>query len=157
MVTDLFGTLLQELGPAIEASELHPDRNNSCLITLVSGIQIQLELDKSGQFLVLGCDLGPIQEQVKYRENLFREALKSNEQPHPNHGLLAYSKKTDHLVLFEKINIRELTGDKIAAEITPFTEKAAVWSDAIKRGDVPMISQGFTTGGRGPGMFGLRP
>ena len=124
MVTDLFGTLLQELAPAIEASELQPDRNNSCLITLKSGIQIQLELDKSRQFLILGCDLGPVQPQVKYRESLFREALKANDLPHPNHGILSYSKKTDHLVLYEKINVKDLTGDKIAAEITPFSDKA---------------------------------
>jgi Tir chaperone protein (CesT) family len=156
MVTDLFGTLLAELGPLIEAADLHPDRNNSCLITLQSGIQIQLELDKSGQFLILGSDLGSILQQGKYRENLFQEALKANDLPYPTHGILAYSKKTDHLVLFEKINIRDLTGEKIAAQVTPFLEKAALWSDALKRSEVPSVNQAVT-GGRGPGMFGLRP
>src|SRR5262245_58766423 len=99
MVTDLFGALLQELGDSLEKADLHPDRNNSCLIRMKGGQEIQFELDRSSQFLIVGADLGAVPP-GKYRENLFREALKANDMPHPIHGILAYSKKTDHLVLF---------------------------------------------------------
>jgi len=155
MVTDLLGSLLQELGRILEIADLHPDRNNSCLIKLKEGFNIQLELDRSSQFLTLGADLGMVPP-GKYRENLFREALKANGMPPPLYGTLAYSKRTDHLILFEKIQVRDLTGGKIAAEITPFTEKAKIWEDAVKRGDVPVINQMYTSG-KSSGMFGLRP
>ena len=73
MVTDLLGTLLQELGKSLEIAELSPDENNSCLIELKNGQQIQLELDRSGQFFVIGADIGMVPP-GKYRENLFRQA-----------------------------------------------------------------------------------
>lgn len=153
MVTDLLGALLQELGHSMQIANLHPDNNNSCLIKLVSGQEIQVELDRSGQFIVLGADLGEVPP-GKYRENLFKEALKTNDMPYPLHGVLAYSKKTEHLILFEKIQVGDLNGEKIAAEIIPFTEKATVWSDALKQGNIP-ASQ-MKTSDRGSGMFGLK-
>jgi hypothetical protein len=154
MVTDMFGAILQELGHSLEISGLHPDQNHSCLIHFKNGLEIQLEIDRSGQFMVLGADLGAIPP-GKYRENLFREALKANDMPHPTHGTLAYSKKSDHLILFERINVHELNGEKVAAEITPFSEKATLWSEALKNGEVPSVNQLTTS--RSAGMFGLRP
>ena len=155
MVTDLFGALLQELGSSIEIKNLHPDKNYSCLIRFKGGLEVQVELDHSGQFLILGADLGT-SPPGKYRENLFKEALKANDQPPPLYGILAYSKKSDHLVLFERINIKDLTGEKIAAEIIPFTEKATLWAQAVKNGEIPVINQHSSSPSSG-GMFGLRP
>lgn len=156
MVTDMFGALLQELGTLLEATDLHPDRNNSCLIRLKSGLEIQLEIDRGGDFLLLGADLGTVPP-GRYRENLFREALKANNMPYPLHGVLSYSHKSDHLVIFEKMHIKDLNGEKIAAEITPFTEKALVWKNAIQQNDIPVVNQMYTSDKRAAGMFGLRP
>lgn len=153
MVTDALGILLQELGQALGISDLHPDSNSSCLIRLQNGLIIQLEFDKGGHFLILGADLGTVPP-GKYRENLFREALKANDMPHPLHGILCYSRKSDHLVLYEKISLKDISGVKIAAEITPFTEKAFLWSEALLRNDIPAINQMFTSQKPG-GMFGL--
>jgi hypothetical protein len=155
MVTDFLGVMLQEMGTNLEIPDLHPDRNNTCQIRLKSGLDIQIELDKSGQFIVLGADLGTVPP-GKYRENLFREALKANDMPYPNHGTLAYSKKSDHLVLFERMNIKDLNGEKVAVEITPFSEKALIWKDALQRGDIPPLNQSYMAQSSG-GMFGLRP
>lgn len=155
MVTDFLGVMLQEMGATLEITDLHPDRNNTCQIRLKNGLDIQLELDKSGQFIVLGSDLGTVPP-GKYRENLFREALKANDMPYPNHGTLAYSKKSDHLVLFEKMNIKDLNGEKVAVEITPFSEKALIWKEALQRGDIPSLNQSYMSKSSG-GMFGLRP
>jgi Tir chaperone protein (CesT) family len=152
MVSDLFESLLQELGEAMKIANLHPDSNNSCLIRLKSGLKIQLELDKKGDFLILGTDLGVVPS-GKYREDLFREALKSNDTPYPLHGIFSYSKKTDHLILFEKIPLKDLNGGKIATAITPFVEKATVWKEAIEHNDIP-VTQSFTSG-KQTGMFGL--
>lgn len=153
MVTDLFGTLLVELGHAMSIPNLHSDENNTCMLRLKSGLIIQLELDKSGQFLLIGADLGTVPP-GKYRENLFKEALKANDQPPPLHGILSYSKKSDHMVLYQKLFIKELNGEKIAAEINPFAEKAFAWSEAILHNDIPAINQSFTSQKPG-GMFGL--
>lgn len=153
MVTDLFGALLQELAHALGVPKLEPDPNNSCMIRLKSGLIIQIELDKGGHSLIIGADLGTVPP-GRYRENLFREALKANDQPHPLNGILCYSKKSDHLVLYQKINIKDLNGEKIAAEITPFAEKAFTWSEALLRGDIPAVNQAFTPRRPG-GMFGL--
>ncbi|MBA3816794.1 MAG: CesT family type III secretion system chaperone [Parachlamydiaceae bacterium] len=155
MVTDYFGTLLQELGKILEIPDLHSDRNNSCQITLKNGLVFQLEFDRSGAFIVLGADLGVVPP-GKYRENLFREALKANDMPYPTHGILAYSKKSDRLVIFEKLRSHELTGEAIAAEIIPFSEKAIIWKEALERSDIPIINQALNFQ-RSSGMFGLRP
>lgn len=153
MVTDLFGALLQELGHSLGLPNLQPDSNNSCLLRLKSGLIIQIELDKGGQSLILGADLGTVPP-GKYRDNLFREALKANDQPHPLHGILCYSKKSNDLVIYQKISLKDLTGEKIAAEITPFAEKAFIWSEALLRNDIPAVNQAFTSQKPG-GMFGL--
>ena len=155
MVTDLFGALLSELGKVLKIANLHPDRNNSCLVQMVNGQQFQLELDRTSEFVIVGTQLGAVTP-GKYRESLFKEALKANDQPYPLHGILAYSTKTENLFLFMKIHVKDLTGDKIAEEITPFLEKASVWSDAITRSDIPAVGSSQTS--KGPaGMFGLRP
>lgn len=153
MVTDLFGSLLQELSPILKVKDLHPDQNNSCLIRLKNGIKIQLEIDLSGQFLLIGCNLGDL-PRGRYRENILREALKANDMPPPLHGILAFSEKTQHLILFTKTPATKTSGEKIAAEIAPFVEKAAIWIDALKRGEIPVITQPLPSGSA---MFGMRP
>lgn len=155
MVTDYFGSLLQELGKILEIPDLHPDRNNSCQITLKNGLSLQLEFDRSGQYIIIGADLGVVSP-GRYRENVFREALKANDMPYPTHGILAYSKKSDRLVLFEKLRSHEITGEVIAAELIPFSEKAIIWKDALVRSEVPVANQAFNPQ-RSTGMFGLRP
>lgn len=155
MVTDFYGSLLEELGKILEIPDLHPDRNNSCQIVLKNGLSLQLEFDRSGQFIIIGADLGVVPP-GRYRENLFREALKANDMPYPIHGTLAYSKKSDRLILFEKLRSHELTGESIAAELVPFSEKAIIWKEALERSDVPIANQAFNAQ-RSTGMFGLRP
>lgn len=152
MVKDLFETLLEETGNTLQIANLHPDRNNSCLIKLTNGVSVQLELDPYQQSIVMGSDLGGLPT-GRYRENVFREALKTNGVNETHHGILAYSTKTDHMVLFETLALRDLTGEKIADALTPFSEKALKWKNALEHGEVPTLSNIRTS----TGMFGLRP
>lgn len=155
MVADQFGAILQELSQAMQIDELHSDRNNSCKIKLQSGVEIQLEIDRSGNFLIVGTDLGEVPP-GKYRENIFREALKANDLPPPLNGILSYSKATNHMVLFQKVHVKDLNGEKVAGLIPPFLEKAKAWSEALVRGEIPSITQVYSSDRRSSGMFGLR-
>lgn len=152
MVKEIFHTLLDELGHVMQIPDLHPDRHHSCLIRLPNGLGLQIEIDSQMQFLTIGCDLGSVPT-GRYRENVFREALKANGLPTPHHGILAYSTKSDHLVLFSQLHVKELSGQKIADEIAPFSEKALLWKSALEHGEVPTTSSIHTSSG----MFGLRP
>ena len=156
MVTSALGVILQELGRSsvIPISDLHPDSNNSCLIRLKGGVEVQIEQDKSGQNLVIGCDLGDLPP-GRYREDLFYEALKSNGMPHPRFGTFAYSKRTDHLILYETMSMQDLTGDKVADFLVKFVEKAFTWKTAIKSNEIPTLSNVRTS--KFGGIFGLKP
>jgi hypothetical protein len=154
MVSDTFGVILEDLGKEIGLTGLQPDGNNSCLLNMKEGVSIQIEPDASGNFLVLGAKLGVVPP-GKYRENLFKAALKANDLPHPINGVLSYSKKADQLVLYKKIPSRELTGGKLATEIKPFVEKAVVWQQALAHNDVPEVNQVYTSRTSGSGIFGL--
>lgn len=156
MVSDFFGTLLQELGRAIDIPKLKPDVNNSCIIRFrkQGDIRVQIELDPEGTNVIIGTDLGNVAP-GRYRESIFIEALKSNGIT-PRHGIFAYSRKADHLVLFEKMPIQELTGDKVADFLKLFLEKAKVWKEALSRNEVPVVVTAHTSRPMG-GIFGLRP
>lgn len=152
MVKEIFETILDELGQTLQIPDLHPDRNHSCLITFPNGVAVQIEMDPYSQTIMLGSDLGSIPN-GPYRVNFFRETLKANAQPDPLNGIFAYSQKTDHVVLFQYLNLRDLTGEKIADALAPFMEKALKWKEALSHGEVPSISTGTSSAG----MFGLRP
>ena len=155
MVMDLFESLLQELGHAMKIEDLRPDEHNTCLIRFRDGgLEVQLEPFEKGEFLLIGSTIGVIPP-GRYRENVFREALKANGLPPPRHGIFAYIAKSDRLVLFSMLSLREINGEKIAAFLTPYMEKALIWKQHIERGDVPIAE---TIGGevRGPGgLFGI--
>lgn len=156
MVTDLFGSLLQELGHIMGIPELHPDRHNACLIKFPDGLEVQMELDGQGLELTMLSNLG-ILPPGKYRENVFREALRANGMPQPLNGTFAYSKKADSLVIFHRIPTKELSGDKINTALLPFLEKARYWRETIINNEIPVVSSVYTSSGRSQGMFGLRP
>lgn len=154
MVTDAFSSILQELGKLLKIPKLEPDQNNACLIKFPNNASIQIELDRSGQNIFLGFDLGSVAP-GRYRENVFAEALKSNGQLPPRHGDFSYSQKSDHLLLTELIPIHNLNGDKLLNAITPFLEKAQKWHEALAHGDIPSSLQGAYSS-RGGGIFGLK-
>ncbi|MCB1114053.1 MAG: CesT family type III secretion system chaperone [Chlamydiia bacterium] len=152
---DLLESLLDEFGKAVEIENLTADENRSCLIKLPEdGPEIQLELDKPEEHLIIGCNLGFVPP-GRYRENLFKTALLANALPPPRNGDFAFSKKSDQIVLTAKLSIKELNGQKIAAVWDPFIEKATLWTQAIKDGEVPAVHGAYATKSSGRGMFGL--
>lgn len=158
MVSELFDSLLKDVGKLFNI-DLKPDENQSCLIKLKGGIEIQLELNKAQDHLILGCNLGQIPI-GRYREQVFRAALHSNGLNPPWNGIFAYSKHTDNLVMFEAITLRELSSEKLAFIVPLFTTKAQKWKESIQAGDIPHVEGGVSSGSSGSkpgGVFGLRP
>lgn len=155
MVTDAFGLLLQDVGKLLQIPKLEPDGNNSCLISFPGEISIQIEIDRSGNFLILGCDVGTLPP-GRYRELVFREALRSNGQPPPHSGDFSYSKQADKLMLMQQIPLKDINGDKILAVMNPMLEKGKYWKETISRGEVPSIATVSAASKGGAGMFGLK-
>jgi len=156
MVHDIFDSVLQELGDTLEIEDLHLDDTGTCLIKFDTELEVYIEPYARDDFMLISTDLGEVPG-GRYREDVFREALKSNGLPIPRYGTFAFSEQSDHLVLFGLLSLRELNGEKIATFLHPFMDKALVWKEAIAGGDIP-VADTMTTSHAGPaGMFGLRP
>ncbi len=156
MVKEMFETILADLGTIMHIS-LSPDSHNACQIKAANGLMVHIEPDSSGERIMFVSDLGSV-PQGRYRENLFREALKANGLPLPRQGLFAYSKKKDSLLLFDSLILEDLTGQHVADFLKSFMQKAELWRSAIPKGEVPSFTSNelsFGTSPGGSGMFGL--
>lgn len=135
---DIFEQLLEDLSKEMRIP-LKVDANHSCLIRLKDAINVQLELNKGQDFLIIGTTLGELAP-GKFRENVLREALKENNLPPPKVGLFAYSERKNALILFEKRHTQELNGQLIHELIKTIYEKAMLWKPLIDQGNVPQSS-----------------
>lgn len=156
MITDRFGSLMEELGKLMK-TKLVPDKNNACLMMFKSGLKLQIELDASSERVMLASELGELPS-GRYRENIFREALKANGLPPPHVGLFAFSKKKENLVIFDMLDLRDLTAGALFDFIVPFMQKAELWRSTISRGEVPSFMGNELSFGQksSSGMFGLK-
>lgn len=152
MVVETFGSLLQELAADLHIPNLYPDEHDSCLLLLQEGIKIQLELDPSGQSLIIGIDLGPLLP-GKYRTAVFQEALKANDLSQSINGVFAFSEKTQHLILFQSLDVKNLRGHTVASNVASLKEKALAWAQSLSQGQIPNFIQGSSKASSG--MFGL--
>lgn len=148
--------IIEELTKAalFPLQQLRVNEYNLCVIPLPDGHSVQLELDPREESLVIATVLGTVTAGT-YRNHLFKEALKYNGQPPPRVGTLAFSTKTDHLLLYDKRHLRELNGGALAEHLPPFLEKAAIWREAIGTGIVPTVAQAPSFNSIGQ-LFGLR-
>lgn len=154
MVTDALGLLLEDIGRLLNIPHLVPDSNHSCLIKFPTGPSIQIEIDKTGNYLMIGCDLGEIPV-GPYRENVFREALKANGRPFPHAAEFAYSKQSNKLVMTRYLILNSLRGETVVEALTPFQALAGQWHEALARGEVPYSLEGAYQSG-GSKMFGMK-
>lgn len=154
MVQNAFESLLSELARSLDIKELRPDSNNSCLIHFQNGTEVQIEPFARGEDLLLVIDLGVVAK-GRYREEVFREALKANGLPWPRHGVFCHSDQSDHLLLYKLMPLKDLNGERIASFMGPFLEKGTKWKEHLERGEVPVVdAPGVASGGRG--VFGLK-
>lgn len=154
MVTDAFGLLLEDVAKQLNIPSLVPDQNNSCLIKFPKGPAIQLEIDKTGNYLMIGCDLGEIPA-GPYRENVFREALKMNGRSYPHAADFAYSKQSNKLVMTTQLPLQNLRSETIVETLNSFQELAIRWNESLQSGEVPSFLEGAYQSSSAK-MFGMK-
>ena len=146
---DRFEDILLGLSSHLK-TPLAPDGQSSCLISFANGVKVQLELDKTGDKLILGAFLGELPA-GRLREQILIEALKQNNVT--QYGTFAFSLKKNHLVLFSKLAADSVNVDTLFELLMKMVEKAAPWKEAITQGTVPQIAS--TTSG-GSSIFSLK-
>ncbi len=156
MLTNEFELILDELGKAFGVPHLTPDDNlkTTCEFQVYGDIIIQIEPDKNPDYLLIATILGDLPA-GKFGEDLLEAALKVNGLPAPLNGILAYSQKNNHLLLFERFRTQNLRGEDLADFIKIFIQKAKIWKEALNNNRIPVIDE-IQSSDR-VGIFGLRP
>jgi len=157
MITNAYEAILIELSEALKIKKLAPDLNNSCLLKMKEGLEVQIEPDQSGDRLLMGSKLGNIPPGA-YRTSIFLAALQTNALFPPQIGVFGWSEVSDQLILFVKIPMSNLRGDVLNEMLSAFVIKATIWKKAITGNQVPIVQTETNKiiASRG-GLFGLRP
>jgi len=152
MIEGEIGRILEELGRELSIPNLGPDEHGTCLIRLKNGVKVQLEMLKGKDYILVATDLGEVPP-GRFRVDLFESALNHNVSDNGGVATLGFSKRTSHLILFERLYIQGLNGMKVRDFIDLLAEKAIVWKDAITNGRIPRVGEEAQKGGGG--IFGL--
>jgi len=149
-----FQELLHELGRVFHL-ELTVDKSGACSIMVPPELVIQMQLDSGQEKLFLFCKVVEIPP-GKFRENVFLEALKANDQRDPIPGILAYLHATNHLVLYQTYPVSILNGERLASFFGNFLQMADSWRKALLSGrSSPVPSSPSPSSLEKP--FGMRP
>ena len=150
---DPFHELLSSLGEQLKLA-LHPDKRGVCKLNFRNLVSVQIEYEPSRHRILMAsflCDVPP----GKLRENILRDALKAN-FPFPEMGSLGYCERNNKLALFLYVPLSELNGEKCAAILTTFIEKAKVWKEAVALGQTNALVASSTKSSELK-PFGLKP
>lgn len=149
-----FEDLIRELGNEM-GLDLQPDSHSSCLLAFpADGLSVQIDLDSSGEQILIGTQLGNVPPGV-YREQIFTQAMRVNSGSLTPRGILAFSEKNNTLVLFQFLFLDSMNGEKLHSFIQIFRAHAKVWKEALERGEIPKIEEDVSK--PSGSMFGLRP
>lgn len=151
-MVDRFQELLNQLSVEIGLT-LHPDKIGACTLKTREDFEVRLECDPRQENLLLAifiCEVPP----GKFRENILKDALKSNAF-FPQIGTLAYSDRNHQLTLFTFAPLPLLNGAKLAELLNAFIDKAYQWRTAVESGTTATLVA--TSSKSSSGMFGLTP
>lgn len=148
---DVFGNILTEIAHQLNTT-LHPDNKNSCTVVWEDKVTFQLELDRMQEYLIAGMTLGEVGPGA-YREAIFKEALKHNNNGKP--PFFALSTKLNQLVLFLKYPVKEFSAEKVIPFIQKLVEVGNQWQDSLSRGNLPTPTP--QTPPPASGMFDMKP
>ena len=150
MVETQFNTILEVLEPYFSC-KISADENDSCLINLKNGLQIQIELTRQG-LLLIACKIGTLQHQRL--QEIFQTALIFNGQSPFEAGSFGFSVKTSELILFKQCEPTQLINIDIKKFMDPFIERALMWTNELSQNQIPSLNSEATasTANR---LFGL--
>jgi len=129
---DRFANLVEELADALN-TDLYIDGNDLCALMIDERIPLQLEMDERKERLLITAIVAEVPP-GSYRETLFQECLIHNDHPPPRLGIFSYLERNNQLILFEFLQIKELTGEDLATYLNAFIPKVTEWKEAIERG-----------------------
>lgn len=152
MASDVLSSLLKDLEGYFECP-LAPDAKQTCLVRLKTGVNVQLELDRAGENLIVGIKLGEVPP-GRYRESLFKAALKSNGLS-SGAGIFAYSPKSNQFILFAKVPLTVANPAKLKELFDPMFAKALLWQTSVTRSETPVVSSAGEAP-TGSGIFGIK-
>lgn len=128
---DPFAQLLNDLSLLLD-THLCPDKRGACKLNIDDTLHVQLEPNDTREKLLLFCFLSEIPP-GKFRENVLRDALKTNADP-STLGIFGFSERNNQLVLFANLNFPYLTAKEILDFLHLFIAKAQTWKQAITTG-----------------------
>lgn len=147
--------LLNSLGRIFHL-DLEVDGRGACSILIPPALIVQIQLDASQEKLFLFAKLAEIPP-GKFRENVLKEALKTNALPDPLAGYLAYLNASSHLVLCQAYPLAILNGERLASFFGSFLEMAQSWQKALESGNASPAPIQTEAGPQEKNPFGLKP
>ncbi len=124
-----FQELIEELGTTLDIA-LHVDQLGACSMIFDEKLEVQIDKFGEGDLLIAAfiCPLPP----GKFRENILLAALRANNHLYPRVGIFGYSERENQLALFQLIDMKDLTGDKIANALAEFVPAGLEWKNSIE-------------------------
>lgn len=147
---DLIRALGIQMGLALKV-----DSHQSCLLRYPDGLTCQIELTGGADEVMLGSFLGELPP-GPFRDKALIQAMQVNGLTITPRGILAFSPKKGGLILFMKVPLSSLTGEKLHHLLMGFVAHAGAWYSGIKGGVVPTIEEESAAAPK-TGHPGLRP
>jgi len=113
--------------------KLYPDEHAACKLLVGDDMQIQLEMDPSGEKLFIVSLLAEL-PLGRFRENVLKHALVANSTEPPSYGYLCYVHQINHLALYAALTAEGLKGPFLVEYLASFYDKAKKWKQAIHAG-----------------------
>lgn len=130
----IFEKLLIDLGEAL-STPLHLDEHNTCAILINEVFRVQLELDSSEEFVIMGGMIAPLPP-GSYRISTLKEALKSNDKENIERGILSFIPSNQMLFIHKKCPITNLSTEDLLEKLVHLCEKGMQWKTAIESGQI---------------------
>ncbi len=108
--------------------------NDTCKLLVNEKIEVQIEMDFMGEFIIIAAIISELPP-GKFRENILKDALKSNHLIDSHRSFLAYIGVNNQLIVSENLFAHAITAEQLYNNIIALTKRAKKWQDAINRGE----------------------
>lgn len=127
-----FKDLLYELSQIL-GQDLKADLNQVCPLVIDETYHVQLEMDISGDSILMGCYMCELPP-GKFRENILKDALKAGFDTKKEKSILGYCEQINQLALFEYVPNYDLNGQRLYEALCIFVDRVKDWKSAIDSG-----------------------